>query len=244
MSVTSVETGMNWIIPIIIIGLLVLLFVLLSRRRGVAPKIVYGKWIRWTVFGYVVVLLIATGVYYVIPKPELGNENIGEDEEGNWGIASQLYDAASQGELGNEYDPFIKGKWEIDIPDDTLDLEYDQKNGEPISIFADKKEESDGVAEVQLYSSPTMVGEIDVSDKIPLVHVDTSPGKMNLINPDSTKIAFASYKKEFPITQFTGENNRKHQSIQNGDSLLYIQIPEDVQLDYSSPLDVMNVDEQ
>lgn len=238
-------TGMTAVLPIIILILLIVLFILLSRRSyAVFPKLFYGKRIRWTVTGYVVVLLVATFVFYIMPEPDSMEQESGMNDEDidGWAIASQIHSAASNGTVGEEFDQYIVQDQEIEVTDDTYNL--NQANGEPVFVFIKEKDENDGVVDATLYQTPTVIGGIDISDDIPSMNMETNPTEATLTVPEHPELEFIAYQTEFPITQFTGGDNWMHPEIQKGDNLLLVQIPRDLRLTYSTNMDVTFTDDE
>lgn len=233
------------LIPIFIIGLLIFLFVLLRRRAFVFfSKVFYGKRIRWTISGYVIILLIATGAFYITPKPEsFGEEDAGLDnsEDVDESI-HQIYDDAHNGTMSDEYDLYIKQKEEIELADHTLAL--GSVSGESIPVFVDEKDENDGMVGATLYSTPTLVNGVDITDEIPDVRIETSSNEVTLIPPEETEVSFTSFEREFSLTQFTGERNRLGVNIERGGSLLYLRVPKNSELEYPEHMDITYAGEE
>lgn len=230
------------IFPIIAFVILVFLFILLSRRPyAVIPKVLYGKRVRWTVIGYVVALLVITGVFYVFPKTNSFGVIAEEDDIKTWEISDNLYEAASAGNIPEEYEQYIEQREEVEISDESLNVNY--VNGESLSIFIKEKDTNDDLVDVTLYRTPTTVGDVVIDDEIPSVQMETGSNELTFSAPEYPEVKLISYQKEFPIIQFTDENSWMNEDTQMGSNLVYMEVPENIKLDYPEYMDVTYVTE-
>src|SRR5699024_10709214 len=215
---------MTAIIPIIItIGILVLLFFLLScRAYAVIPRIFYGKRIRWTVIAYVVVLLIAMGTFYILPTSWSFGE-VAEEGHSGWEVSKRIYEAAHNGKIVDKYSRYIEMEKEIKVGGESFGLQ--QINGESFSVFVDEKNKNDHLVDVTLYRTPTTIGNVTINVDLPPIKIDAGTNVMTFIIPEYPEVKLISYQKEFPITQFTDGTNWMHESIQRGRSFAYMEIP-------------------
>lgn len=215
-------------LPFVLMFLILGLLIFVARRRTTTTKPVffYGNRIRLMLFGYVLVLLLSVGIYFLIPSSDgIYSEQVDEH-------IPDLYLYAS-GELPiSDIRTYLKEKKEFAFESDVLNIEAFGFSDE-LLIRVEKSEELDGVVVASYYQTPTIVEGIDVSADIPPTQFNLSGESLEVFMQDHIDINVTAYKSEFPFIQFLNENgvNDYPGNVIFPQKILHLSVPMGVKVD-------------
>lgn len=222
--------------PIISILAVISLLILLTRRSGSSRKFFYGKRIKKILLGYIALLFVSFGLYYLIPKANSHGQHIDLDH------IPVLYDYVYGDKELSDLDEYINNKWEFEYPDEQLHIDVQGSIYSDVLIRIERKAENDGMIEVYDYRTPTIVDEsIDVTKELSERKVNLANKTLSIHLPDYTEIQLTMYKTEFPIAQFSKKDWRMKTgggSVMISQQLLNIRIPKDLQVSGEDYLDI------
>ena len=233
--------------PILIILFIVIIisfFIAKSMKGSVNKKgkYLYGNRVRWIFGVYISLLLICGIVVTVTPDKgtsDLKTANIKELEKER--IA--LINAATAGNIETIDSNYIDKKWDLDYPDQKLNVAVE--NGEFLStqIFVERKNTNDDKIEAVSYKTRSSVNEMDITKLTNPLRLKLAGKTLSLMNPKKAKLEFSMFNNVFAVNQFTGEDSLfAHQSsFFDGESILYMRIPKDLELINKSDLNIQFV---
>lgn len=226
-------------IMLLIVGILIMLYrvIIISNRKFITSNQVYV-----ILSGYFILLLVSLGIFIVSPYPESSVLNEKLDTENIPGMYSMFYDVTEEGIPIDEFEDYKENEWEFEFSGETLQLQFSGDETYDLPIIIQRKGLIDETVEVVVYSSPSSVGDIDLSSMIRPSEVRFLGGNMLEINEPSNSIDVVSFKQEFIFNQFSKDANEDGMffgpRIEIGDSLVYIRIPNGVQIDAVDYLEI------
>ncbi len=211
--------------PLIILMLLVALTFWVVMR--------FSKWRGakkgfWILGGYGVILLISVIIYYFIPVSAEETERARIDHPGHVetfsGVLSGTEDVAS-------IEEFLLKEWEFDYDEDTFRIE---SRGDMNFIrVAVERTESDGI-KAAFYRTPLSFNGMEIENKSIPLDIQLTPDRLEIVSSQGTEeVYIASFSKEFPMHQF---NDQDMEMLGFGmemgwsEQLLYLQVPEDIEI--------------
>ncbi|SET00923.1 hypothetical protein SAMN05216389_104152 [Oceanobacillus limi] len=224
-----------------LITLIILLLFLIFVTTGVSNKVnrifsfVKAQWLLGV---YIAVLILSTGFYFLIPN------DVNSDEQFDVERIPNLYNVVNQGEEVDQQ--YIQDEWEFEYEKNQLQLNAHYVN-EVNSAYTFIEAHSNGTDQVEIihYRTPTLIaGGINVTEIIPPLDISISDNELTLINSDPIDQQFSSYKKEFTITQHSGEKSEGWMEPiyrHRGEDIVLIRVPQDLEVDYDSEMNVQFV---
>lgn len=214
---------------IIIIGLIGLIAISINRVGSGRNKYINSKSITWLLGGYVVVLIISTVLFFQIPSQPKTNFA----EEIDRGHSTNLEYMISQDML-DEVSDFIVNEKEIPYEKDYLNIQLNLNDSNDrhhnIKILVERKNEADQLIEAVIYQTPTFINDWNITEYIDPLQVDVTLSAL-LIDNIWKEFSYASFKKEFPFSQFEEDRQSMFgEIIVYGEELLFLRIPKDVEL--------------
>lgn len=212
------------IILLFIVGLVLLVVFRVKRMPKKTNKYSYVKRVQWMFGAYMALLLVSVGVFYMLPI----ESNIVAEETDKLEKEEYLYSKAGKGKIETVDRSYIKQSWEFTVEGN--ELEFKVPNNE-MSIFVEVNDELANTVKAEYYQAPVVIDGIDFTDRMNKPQITFSSGSMTVFEPERLEVKYAAFKESFVTRQFTGEGwmgDRTGLSQQ----LLYIQIPENVKLDY------------
>ncbi|MPW26466.1 hypothetical protein GC105_11760 [Alkalibaculum sp. M08DMB] len=190
-------------------------------------KIFKVKILHTILFSYVFLLLVGIILYAFIPSEKYEYMEFKENHESYQPNTS--FDAIYEGMIDKNIK--IGDKFTFNYTDDTLEVSANKDEEFSLTIVVEKKDTNDEVIELTNYLNTTIVDNIDFTETIPSVDAKISGNTLILQEPDTVEITISKLKKEFTISQFTSESHMDNIGHGfNGESLLYIKIPKDLEL--------------
>jgi hypothetical protein len=215
-------------IILIIIAVLILMGIRWFSSWSLARR---GPWILGA---YVVILLISVVLYYFIPVST--EETRGVEHPEHVEIFSSVLSGA---ESVSSIEGFLKEEWEFPIEEDTLRIASIGDHNMRIAVEFTKNE----MVEAAFYRTPFYFDGRELeSDFIPLA-LELESGRLDIVARETTEeINVSSFSKEFPMQQFDDDDGNAHApsgfafgvDIGWSEQLLYLQIPEDIEISTGS----------
>lgn len=188
---------------------------------------------------YGALLLVAVGVFYLLPIEESLNNVVENQKE----LAQAeragylLMNAASEGkqiEKVNIDGVLIKKQWDFPYEGKQLDItQVGQQYSSPF-ILVERKEGDDGQIEVIHYYTRTIIENIEFTDERGPFTIQLEKDQLMISNPNMIDINVGQFAKEFTISQFTSQNGMDLFSDVNqidGTNVLYIRVPKNVEVE-------------
>ncbi|OLS39290.1 hypothetical protein [Bacillus sp. MRMR6] len=219
---------MSIIFLAIIVAMVV--FILRMLKSSQKRSIMYGNRVRWMLGGYILVLLISTGIAPLLQTTEATYKKVGKDQDfANEGF--QIYEAAIEGEIERVDRKYISETWNFDYDGNQLDISH--VDGEYISFqtVVERKATNDGKIEAIYYKAGSGMNDMDLTEVVNPIRMELSGDTLILMNPKITTLTFYQFEQPFTIKQFTGESWQGHHThFIDGQSVLYLRIPKNLEL--------------
>ncbi|OAS83984.1 MULTISPECIES: hypothetical protein [Metabacillus] len=227
------------IIPIV---LLLLIIVAIYKMVNVIKKVPFLQKLnlKWMLSIYGVLLLVAVGLFYVLPNERPSNKIVdNQDELVKVENARRLLTmAASEGKQiskENIEGVEIKNHWDFTYEEKQLDVTILDDQLGTLFTLVERKNVNDKRVEVMQYHTRTIIENLDITDDIPPLTLELVEGELTIRNTHSVDIHFGKFDKEFTITQFTEEKGIEDSFIDEdhiwGENVLYIRVPKDVNVE-------------
>ncbi|MFD1363601.1 hypothetical protein [Lentibacillus salinarum] len=232
---------LNDLMPIIILLLIIgfLVLVVLKMTPKTRQRHSYSKLVQRLFGVYMVVLILTVPTAFMLPEAsDLPAEVEKVPEE-----LPLLWELAADGDIETAGHVYRQGMWELTTEREALRLEmvsgHDPHAEMP--VFVERVSDRDNTIEAAYYQTPFIVEGRDMSDELNPMDVKLSSGIIRIDAPVPAVIELSMFKQEFPISQFTGKEGEQRM-LENvytgGERLLYLKIPDDVQLDYHDSLNL------
>ncbi len=221
------------IAPILIILVIIIIaFIFMMRKRTLARggNHAYSKRVRWIVGGYLAILLICAGIDVSLPvKGTADMKTVHMKDLEQESLA--LYKEAIAGRIDKVDPAFIDKEWNFDLQDTKLNLTVVNNEFLSLLIVVERKTTNDGKLEAVLYKTRSSMNDIDITQQIHSPQIQLEGNELAINLPKRSIITFSQFQQAFTINQFTGEKTFSHQSsFFDGQTILYLQIPKDLEL--------------
>ncbi|MCM3568582.1 hypothetical protein [Neobacillus mesonae] len=226
------------LILLIVIGIVFGLTVKLGKsaiRRG---NTAYSKKVSRFFAGYFAFLIICMIVSFFLPDKsmtELKKVNVDVMEK----ESMDLYHAAQAGNIEEFNDNFLYKKWEFDFQGNQLKMKKNSDTFFDVNVMVERKEKNDGHIEAGFYMTRSEVNNLDISKLAHPPQLEIADGQLLITNSPKNKIRLAQFTNTFPVRQFNGEKLFGHESHSGeGQTILYMKIPKNLQFDDTSNLNL------
>jgi hypothetical protein len=161
------------------------------------------------------------------------------EKEGN-----ALLHSAAAGKFATIESNHIEKKWNLEYHEPKLNLatETDQYFG--AQIYVERKNTNDDKIEAVAYRTRSSMNDMDISKLINPIRLKVAGNLLTVQNPKQAKLKFSMFNNVFAVTQFTGEASsfQHNSSFYDGQSILYLRIPKDLELIIKSDLNIQFVE--
>lgn len=226
----------NFMPIIILLGMIIMLVLVVGKFKPKKRQTnSYNKFVQWGFGVYIAVLLLAVPAAFMIPE----DAGFTAEVENAPSELPSLRKLASNGDIESTGQIYQEETWEMtaDSEDIQLNMEGGNEPSMGLPILVERVSNQDNLIEAAYYQTPLIVEGIDMSDRLGAAGIDLSSGTMTIRPSDPIVVDLSLFKQEFPIAQFTGERWMEN-VYTGGEQLLYLKIPEDVQLDYNDRIEV------
>lgn len=220
---------MNTIFPLLIIIVVVIVVFRFNwgMKRGSSS---YVKRIRMILASYLAILLVCAGVDAVLPAKGRHAVNKVDAQEVTQ-ESDDLYNTAVNGGIDKIDQKFLVKKWNFDYQGDMLKVDSTSSEFYSLYVVVDRKTESDGKIEASYFRSRASMNDMEITSLIKSPNVKLEGGVLNIIPPVKSKITYYQFANVFSIKQFTGEKYQTFSNFNDGQMILYLQIPKNLKID-------------
>lgn len=214
-----------FLLLIVLLITMLVIFLSVSKSFGGVGTFFGQNMLRPFVFIYVVLLLLSVATYSFIPTSEGSIEVVEEEPEQQ----IHLYNLLEESRFDEVEDYKLK-EWSIPIGDRIHFTVDDDFYGPSIIV---KRIQEPGQLRGAFYATDHIINGIDVSEHIKPIEIRQTGNELLLVPPKEYELTFAEEQKEFTITQFTKEqidHDRMGSSVWYGETILYLEIPEGVEV--------------
>lgn len=222
--------------------LLLVLFVIvafgvstMTKRRANS----YGKGVVWGLSVYVIISLIAMVVFFLLPI----ENDTAKDESGKPVDSPILYNAVQSGTVDEIDEEYVREIWNYTLEEGALDIEAPGNDVNPINIFVEQTDDLTNEVKTVFYQTPTFMNGVNVTSYIPTPETALVADVLTVRKPEPRDVHFSVFKSEFPIRQFSGESLFGPRSHNLSNELMYIRIPENIDLTIDRHMGIEIVDE-
>lgn len=184
----------------------------------------YRRGIKWLFALYIMTLLIAACISYILPieKP------IKEEKVEN---VPYIYDYIESGRK-DEIDPrFIRRQWEYSLAEEELQIYAPENNFNGTTILVERTDDLKDKVEVTFYQTPTYMYGKRMTDQAPLPIIKQEKNVLYMMKPEEVSVEENTFKREFPFNQFTGEEFMSNGAdISYGQDLLFVRIDHSIKV--------------
>ncbi|MFL6554689.1 MAG: hypothetical protein ACJ8MO_01075, partial [Bacillus sp. (in: firmicutes)] len=221
------------------------IFITKSMKRAESNKgnSFSANWVRRIFAGYISLLLICAIVVTFINEKDMADFKTAPihdlEKEG-----TALVDAVAAGKIDNIGGNFIEKKWDLVYHDPQLNLTAKTDEFLATQIFVERKNTNDHKIEAVAYRSRSSVNDMDISKLINPIRLKLAGDRLTLQNPKKAKLEFSMFNQVFSVNQFTGGASvfEHNSSFYDGQSILYMRIPKDLELINTSNLNIQFVE--
>ncbi|MGN1386103.1 MAG: hypothetical protein ACI4XS_05835 [Bacillus sp. (in: firmicutes)] len=230
---------MNILMPITLIFLLIILIVIFR----ISNKVVNIKNMNIAFVVYISILVVSTMIYFIIPKPEVQTEAV--QNEGQFDEQfEKVYTDIESGRIDQLNDNII-AEQSFDYNGNELILKVSPGMEAWYVVFVEIKDDHDGIVNFTQLHTGAYVNDIDVSEYLNPAEYDFKDGQLIFNDSEPVYIKKTSFNKEFPITQFSGNDDKPFgysSSSSIGSIVMYIQVPKDVVVKNETGFDLQYVE--
>ncbi|WP_087974403.1 hypothetical protein [Oceanobacillus rekensis] len=226
-------------LPILL--LLGILFVLIAIIRRLNNR---GKGAKWIFIGYIILLFVSVGVYYLLPIEKKTTDSKSysfEETQGSYDM--HLYDEIQHGRVDDIDSSFIRESWDFQYQGEQLEIIAPENNVNTVPIYVEKVDDIENVIEVVFYQTPVFVEIVEVSKYTALPDINLSSNVLSVNKPydgSYESISFTTFKQEFPFRQLSGEKLMDHTVISGYDAI-YIRVSEGIELEFDTNMMIETV---
>ncbi|MFS0862654.1 hypothetical protein [Fredinandcohnia sp. 179-A 10B2 NHS] len=217
------------ILPILIFAVIFIFLYMIQRNASF-------KGVRLVVSIYMGILLLATILYYFLPDTHfVWNEQLDNGKSPQWELDryDAFYNAAMDGTIEDYEGVKKKETWSFPYQEKELDI-TSLDNLQIFTVF-ERKESNDDMIELAYYVGNTVYKGIDTYADLSGPSVLLQGQELRVDNPKEYQLTFASFHKDFVISQFKGNGIDEEFDYNEVDhpadfQVLYIKIPKDLTL--------------
>jgi hypothetical protein len=222
---------MSLILPaVLIILFFIFAFMLKVWRRYVTVKITH-----WLLMVYTAILIIALAVTPFISTDFPARA---EGKEDSW---LDLFNFLQNGDF-EQIDPDYIAQSEVfDYDHPTVRIASNREEDSTL-IFVERKDTNDGKIEGFVYNTGFNVNGYQFTDILAPIQLELNNDTLEVNHPAIQNVKIAIAKKEFPITQFNGQQRTNVTTMGPDNQAIYLRIPADLEISnkYSNVIYVEN----
>ena len=214
-------------LPILILIVIILLFAGIgSYFYKIGKKFFTVKFTHWMLGIYLIVLLVATAIVPFMSETKGIVEKATQQEQDE--ILNELYTHLHDGEIESIRDQYlaIEQTFEHDLKN-PLHIQS-ALNDFGISVFIEKKQESDNTIEAFVYRSALTYNELDFSDILEPYKLEKTDNSLDILAPIQD-IHVSIIGPTFPVRQLTEQSIISHSSS-GAEGLVYLRVPSEIKI--------------
>lgn len=218
-------------------------FAVFAARR-VDTRIGRGKW-GWLLVIYFAVLLCSPVVLRLLPPESFAAPVDAATLRKVEAAARDLFPAAMAGRPESVDGVRKLGEWRLNLTGDSLIISGTYPYSD-LNVFVERKDENNGVIEATHYFSGAILEMIDFSAQVRPVEISLVGNNLIISEPKRHIIKVSRFWQDSMAVQILGDGTaRRHLPLDvTGEQLLYLRIPQGVQIEKSHyPLQFVNEDQ-
>ncbi|GAA0429632.1 hypothetical protein GCM10008983_02500 [Lentibacillus halophilus] len=156
---------------------------------------------RWLFPGYLLILVIAFGLSFVLPLE--GDSGASGDRTFHKKKLPDLFMIPQNTGSIDMLDDYLVNTWKLETDEETLHLVIrGQENLNNIAVK--RKKAADGVVEAELYVTPYVIDGIDMTTGfLPKTHMEVHGRTLAVETPDRKRVDISVFQKNVSVRQFT-----------------------------------------
>lgn len=229
-------------VPLLIIIGILIVFVS-SRRNFTLLGWINGKRASLILSVYMVILLIAAGVYMFGPEPNASERDEETSEHRLRDMQGDIFDIAQGEQSIDMLEDYIKDQETISYEPNELTIQVSSHRYLSSFIIIDQTGDQAQSLEVTYYETPTYASGINVNDRLKHLSYRFEDDTLILEEPyRQQKVTIINLTSEFTFDQFIKADefpsdsmmDPEQNEIQINHDVLYIQAPKDLTIDLGS----------
>lgn len=231
------NTVITSILPIFLMLLVALIFWSASKAASKKMILFSGKIIDSVLVVYIALLLISTVVTSGFGiKPGAESERVTDKEIAEAVEAGENFiEYLEKGMLADADGVYVNKKWKFPYENNRLVVTGSVIAADPIWVVVEKKNADNDQIEIVQYMTRSILDDYDYSAHLkPPKIIEYSEG-IEIDRSEHTELKFTKFTKEFVVNQFTNKqftNERIFGGVNNvrGQSVLYLRVPESIEV--------------
>lgn len=184
--------------------------------------------------GYVVILLIGFAAAVFVPDPFVPDQGITAGDKLDSKVLqkedSDLQVAALEGKIDQFDSKWKKKEFNFAYQGKLLNIVVPNNESSDVLIVADRKGTNDDQIEASYYKTRATMNDREITRMLPQIDVKLVENQLT-IQQEKNTLKYSQFMNVFPIRQFTGDSMYEHSaSFSGGQSIIYLRIPKDLQL--------------
>lgn len=201
---------------------------------------------KYIFVGYLLILIAAFGFYEAAISKNLVEIDPNEIQQLDNKV-NRFFMNLYEGKISEIDDEFIYEQKQIEFPYDKLMI-VSKTAAEDIGvpIIVEKKDVDDNLIDMIHFRTKPEVDYLDSFEMDDLLKYEWKKNTLFFEIPDEIEFTLGSFKKEFPILQFTGEKDEESLELINlvRFNILYLRVPKDVEISHSDSIYVEIIGEE
>lgn len=200
-------------------------------NKFISPRFMNGSGTTKIFIGYMVVLLCAGLLSFLIPKGESYQGDYLTDQEiqQNERLNGDIYSIVESGNI-EEAEGLTKMKsWEFPLEGKPLNINALSMNA---TVFIEKVKSLENQVKVTHYSTFSYIDNIDITDRFTSPDIHLAETELKIFPQEPVNVELVKYTNAFPFNQFAedGEQFNGGYGMMQGLNFIYIKVPEDIEV--------------
>jgi len=220
----------GFFIPLLLIILLTYGLVQVSKRNKTRPKFrISRKMSLFIPIGYMVVLVIATVIIYVIPVNK--ESEYQPVEQSSVDMYNDNYTLLHEGKLDEVNPTFIIREWHQGVTDQKLLIKTQTLGGIPVSIIIERIPGNSDIIDSFLFEGKLIMDDFEVKGYNDDVIISPNANEIIIWDKGVRSFKLAYFQYDMIMTQFTsGRSYDNNHSTAEWQPTLYLKVPESIEV--------------
>ncbi|MBS3976474.1 MAG: hypothetical protein KGZ75_07075 [Syntrophomonadaceae bacterium] len=188
----------------------------------------------WFLAGYFAVLICSPVVLWLLPPERLPAAVDAAALQKTEAAARDLFPAAMAGRPQSVDGVRKLGEWQFSLVGDSLKIAGNRPYS-GLNVLVERKDENDGIIEATHYFTGAILEMIDVSAQVRPVEVTLTENTLMITEPEQYKIEVIRFTQDSMAAQILGGGFAWRLFLNDviGEQLLYLRVPQGVQIEES-----------
>ncbi|ALX49290.1 hypothetical protein [Lentibacillus amyloliquefaciens] len=198
----------------------------------------YVKLMKWMLGIYIAVLIVSVPLVMLLPK----DADFVVDSAHKASDYPSLHELAASGNIEESGSDFQQKTWEETMENQEIHVRTANTNGPSPSLYVENVNKQGNKVEVIHYRTPFIVKGNDMTHRLNPLKINFSTDSMTIRPPVPARINLTMFQQEIPTAQFTGERRIANVDTTNSNGLVYLKVPENIELSSDSGVHLNHVD--